>query len=149
MRDVVFKAPAGSLSRIAPVVFGDELFQAALLRMGWKANRLSKNLAPPVTDSPLIPSRLVQPVCPNSMPHRTAGIVLAVYEASGCRNCASGHNLGDENNSSSVFAALFSPNVEAQVYLIEIGMKRNWEAPKKPGAAESKANEAKVCGSVE
>ena len=65
------------------------------------------------------------------------------------RNGASRHDLGNENNSSSVFAIVFAANIEAQVYLIEIGVKGNWETSKQLGAAESKAHEADVCFSVE
>jgi hypothetical protein len=48
---------------------------------------------------------------------------------SGCRNRSSRHNLSDENNSSSIIAAFLATNVEAQVYLLELGVKRNWETP--------------------
>ena len=83
------------------------------------------------------------------MPHRKIYVVLTVDEASGCRNCASGHDLGNENNSSAVIAPLFATNVEAEVYLLEIGMKRNWETPKELGVGELEAHKAEVGSSLE
>jgi hypothetical protein len=83
------------------------------------------------------------------VPHWKACIVLAVYELSGCRNRSSRHNLSDENNSPSIIAAFLATNVEAQVYLLELGVKQNWETPEQFSAAEAKAHKADVCSSVE
>ncbi|MFZ1053169.1 MAG: hypothetical protein WAN41_21000, partial [Candidatus Sulfotelmatobacter sp.] len=60
MRDMIFEATTGSLTRIAPVVFGDELFQTPPSWMFWRANGLSRDLAPPAVNLPLIRSRLAQ-----------------------------------------------------------------------------------------
>ncbi len=49
------------------------------------------------------------------------------WKSGGRRNRAFRHNLGDEDNSSSIIVALFATNIEAQVDFIEIGMKRHWE----------------------
>ncbi len=94
------------------------------------ANCLTRELAPFAVNLPLILDRLPQLLGLNVVPHRKACIVFAIYESGGCRNRASGHNFGDKNHSPSVFAALFPANVEAQIYLIEIGMKRHRDTPK-------------------
>src|SRR5208282_2132568 len=60
MRDMIFEATTGSLTRRAPVVFGDELFQTPPSWMFWRANGLSRDLAPPAVNLPLIRSRLAQ-----------------------------------------------------------------------------------------
>jgi hypothetical protein len=113
MRDVIFDATTGSLTCATPVVFGDELFQTFLLRMRWKANGLGREPAPLVADLPLILGRLIQLVRLNAVRHRKAGIVLPVYQASGCRNCTFRYDLGNEDNSSSFIAAFFATNVQA------------------------------------
>jgi len=149
MRDVIFEATTASLSRITPIVFGDELFQTRLLRIYWNAYGLRREPAPLVANLPLVLGRLAQPLRPNAVPHRKIYVVLTVDEASGGRNCASGHDLGNENNSSAVIAPLFATNVEAEVYLLEIGMKRNWETPKELGVGELEAHKAEVGSSLE
>lgn len=110
-------------------MFGDELFQTPLLRMCWKSHGLSREAAPLAANSPLILDRLIQLFRLNEMLHRKVSIILSVYQPSGCRDCASGHNLGNENNAPSITAAFFPMNVETHVYLVEIGVKRNWETP--------------------
>jgi hypothetical protein len=113
MRDVIFDATTGSLRRITPVVFGNELFQTPLLRLCRNAYSLSREGAPVIADLPLILGPLVQLFRFNVVPHRKVFIVLPIYQASGCGNCASGHHLGDKGNSSSIIAAFFATNVEA------------------------------------
>ena len=129
MRDVIFDAATGSLSRIAPIVFGDELFQTPLLRMGWKVDGLGREPAPLATNLPSILGYHTQVIRLNAMLHRKVRIVFSVEQASGCRDGASGHDLGNEDNSSSIIAAFFATNVEAQVYLVKVGVKRDREAP--------------------
>jgi hypothetical protein len=58
------------------------------------------------------------------------------------------HDFSDENNPSSILAAVFATDIEAQVYFIEIGMKRNRKTPKQPGAAKPKTHEANICFSL-
>ena len=109
--------------------FGDELLQTSLWRTLRRVNSPSRERAPSVANLPLILSRLPKPSGLSVVPHWKACIVLAVYELSGCRNRSSRHNLSDENNSSSIIAPFLATNVEAQVYLLELGVKRNWETP--------------------
>jgi len=120
MRDVVFDTTTRALSRITPVVFGDELFQTSFPRTCWITHSLSREPAPLIAGLPLILGRSPQLASLNAVFHRKASIVFAVYDACGHRNCESGHNLSDENNSSAILAAIFAANVESQVYLIEI-----------------------------
>jgi hypothetical protein len=79
------------------------------------------------------------------MLHRQAYIVLSIYETSHSRNRQPRYNFGDEHNASSVFIPLLATDVKAQVYLIEIRMKRDGKEPKEFGAAKPKAHEANVC----
>ena len=130
MRDVVFDATTRSLSRIAPVVFGDELFQTPVLRKFGKAYGSGRELAPPVANLPSVLGRIPERFCLEMMLHRETHIVLAVHESGGHRDRVSRHNLRDENDSSSIISVFLATNIEAQVYLIEIGMKRNSETPK-------------------
>jgi hypothetical protein len=94
-------------------VFSNELLQSPLLRTLRRAYSPSSEPAPLVADPPLIFSRLSKFLGLNVVPHRKACIVLAVYESGDCRNRSFGNNLGDENNSSSIIAALFATNIEA------------------------------------
>jgi hypothetical protein len=79
------------------------------------------------------------------MLHRQAYIVLTIYKASHCRDCLLGYNFGDEYDAPSVFIALFATDVEAEVYLVEIRMKRDCKGTKEFGAAKPKAHETNVC----
>ncbi len=79
------------------------------------------------------------------MLHRQAYIVLTIYKASHRRDCLLGYNFGDEHDASSVFFALLATDVEAEVYFIEIRMKRDRNGPKEFGAAKPKAHETNVC----
>ncbi len=83
------------------------------------------------------------------MLHRQVDIVLPVHQASGHRNCSSGHHLGNEHDTSSNIIAFFPTDVEAQIYFIEIGVKRNRETAQQLGVAEPKSDQGKVCSSVE
>jgi hypothetical protein len=126
MRDVIFEATAASSSRVTPVVFGDELFQTPLLRIRWQTYSLSREPAPLVAKLPLILGCPAHTFCLNATPHRKVCIVLPVYDASGSGNCAHRNDLGNKNNSSSIIT-FFAANVESQVYLIKIGVKRDRE----------------------
>jgi len=81
--------------------------------------------------------------------HRQAYIVLTIYKASCRRDRLLGYNFRDEHYAPSVLIALLATDVEAEVYLIEIRMKRDGEGPKEFGAAKPKAHEANVCFSKE
>src|SRR5579859_2948186 len=144
MRDVVLEGGPASLPRIAPVVLGDELLQTALPRLFGKFCGLSKDPAPLAVHPPLILHTIPRPVRCNLVPHRKTHIIFAIEHASGGRNRAFGHDLGDEYNSYSLFASRFSPDVESQIHFIKIRMKRNREAPEQLGAAELKTDEADV-----
>jgi hypothetical protein len=76
--------------------------------------------------------------------HRQAYIVLSVYKTRHSRNCPLRYNFGDEHNAPSVFISLLPTDVKAEVYLIEIRMKRSGKGPKEFGAAKPKAHEANV-----
>ena len=106
-------------------MLGDELFQTPLLRMCWNAFNLNGEAAPVIAEFPPVLSRLIHPFHVGAVLHRKVSVVLPVYEASARRNRSPGHDFGNENNPSSILAAFFATNVEAQVYLIEIGMERN------------------------
>jgi hypothetical protein len=114
-----------------------------------KTNGLSKEHAPLAADSPSILDCLVQSLRFDTILHRQAGIVFAVHQASGHRNCSSRHHLGNEHDTSSNIIAFFPTDVEAQIYFIEIGVKRNWETAQQLGVAEPKADQGKVRSSVE
>jgi hypothetical protein len=60
-----------------------------------------------------------------------------------------GNNFGNENDAPSVFIALFATDIEAEVYFVEIRMKRDGKGPKEFGATKPKAHEANVCFSEE
>jgi hypothetical protein len=102
-------------------------------------------MAPVISDLPLILNLLFQPIRTNVVLHRQAYIVLAIYKASHRCDCPLGYNFGDEYNTPSVFIALLATNVEAEVYFIEIRMKRDRNGPKEFSAAKPKAYEANVC----
>jgi hypothetical protein len=82
-------------------------------------------VAPPTTKLPLILGGSDRAPGLNAVLHRTVSVVLPIYETGGSRNRTAGHDLGNENNSSSILAGFFASNIEAQVYLIEIGVKWN------------------------
>ena len=50
---MIFERTPGSLSRIAPVVLGNELFQPPFLGTCWRARSLSPETAPLIADLPL------------------------------------------------------------------------------------------------
>jgi len=83
------------------------------------------------------------------VPHRKAYIVLTIYKASHRRDCLLGYDFGDKDDAPSAFIALLTTDVEAEVYLIEIRMKRDRKGPKEFGAAKPKAHEANVRSSSE
>ena len=128
---MIFDATSATtwLSRIAPVVFRDELFQTSLLGMYWKAYVLSREPAPPFGNLPLILDCLIRPFCINTVTHWKTCIVLPVQQSSGCRNCASRDYFCNEDNSSSLLPAFLAANIEAKVDLLKIDVKWNWEAP--------------------
>jgi hypothetical protein len=97
--------------------------------MRWKVDGLGREPAPLATNLPLILGYHTQIIRLNAVLHRKARIVFSVEQASGCRDCAPGHDLGNEDNSSSIIAAFFATNVEAQVYLVKVGVKRDRETP--------------------
>jgi len=130
MRDIIFDAMTALLSRIAPVVFSDELLQTPRLGMLWSAYGSSRQPAPLVVNPPLIFSCFSKLLCLNVVPHWKACVILFVYNAGCRRNRVFRHNLGDENNPSSITAALVPTNIETQVDLIEISVKRNGKTPK-------------------
>jgi hypothetical protein len=76
--DMIFEGTAVALSRITPVVFGNELFHAPLLRMRWKTESLSREAAPMIANPPAIFSGLVQPFRLNVVVHWTISVVLAI-----------------------------------------------------------------------
>jgi hypothetical protein len=146
---MIFETATTPPSRITPVVFRDELLQASLLRMRWKPGGLGGKVAPLAVDLPTILYDFCQFPRLDAVPHREVRIVLAVKNPGGYGNRAPGHDLRDENNSSSIIATVFAANVEAQVDLIEISVKWNGETSEKPGTAESKAHEAEVGSPLE
>ena len=146
---MIFEATTGPLGRVTPIVFGYELLQT---RLGWmcgKPHGFCGEFAPLCPKLPLVHSRFSRLFRPDAVSHRKTFVVLAIYEASGGCNCPFGHDLGYENNSSSLLAALLPANVEAQIHLVEIGMKRNREASKQLRTAETKAHQADICLSLE
>jgi hypothetical protein len=142
VRDTVFQAAAISLPGITPVVFGDELFQTSLRRIG-------EELAPLAANFPLIFGHPAACFCLDSVLHREVSVIFPIYEAGGGGDCPSGHDLGNEDNPSAILAAIFAPNVESQVHLLELSMEGNWEIPEELGPAESKTYEADVCFPLE
>jgi hypothetical protein len=102
-------------------------------------------MAPVISDLPLILNLLFRPIRANVVLHWQAYIVLTIYKARRRRDCPLGYNFGNEHDAPSVFVALFATDVEAEVYLIEIRMKRDRNRPKEFGAAKPKAHEANVC----
>src|SRR5579863_7904110 len=100
-------------------MLGDELFQAPLLGTSWWPGRLSRNCAPLAGKLPfililiLIFRRRTQSLRYDSVPHRKISVVFAVQEARRRRDGSSGHNFGDEDNSSSLFVVVLAANVEA------------------------------------
>jgi hypothetical protein len=61
----------------------------------------------------------------------------------------SGHNFGNKNYASSILDAFSATNVEAQVYLIEIRVKRNGATAEYLGATELKTHQAEVGSSLQ
>jgi hypothetical protein len=90
---------------------------------------LCTQMAPVISELPLILNFLFQPTRANLMLHRQAYIVLTIYKASRNCDCLLGHNFGDEHNAPSVFIAFLATDVEAEVYLIEIRMKGDGKRP--------------------
>jgi hypothetical protein len=83
------------------------------------------------------------------MLHRQAYIVLSIYKTSDHRDRLLRYNFSDEHNAPAAFMFLLATDVKAEVYLIEIRMKRNGKGPKEFGAAKPKAYEANICFSME
>jgi hypothetical protein len=127
MRYVIFDTLTASLSRITPVVFGDELFQTALWRMCWMADCLRGEPAPLTADLPLILRRFIHSFSFNAVLHRKMYIVFSVHDPSRRCNRTSRDDLGDKDNSSSITPPFSATNVEAKIHFIEIGVKWNCE----------------------
>jgi hypothetical protein len=97
----------------------------------------------------LIFDALFRPIGAHVVLHRQAYIILSIYKTSHRRDRLLGYNFGDEHNAPSDFISLLATDEKAEVYLIEIRIKRDSKGPKEFGAAKPKAHEANVCFSKE
>ena len=82
------------------------------------------------------------------MLHRKADVVLSVCESGNLCYYSFRHNLCDKGHSSSVFARFLAANVESQIHLIKISMKRDRSEAEKSCAEEPKADQANVCSAL-
>ena len=95
--------------------------------------------APLILELPFIGDRLFRLLSANVVAHGQTYVVLAIYEASRRRDHPLRYDFGDEHYASAVFIAFPATDVEAEVYLIEIEMKRDGERSEELGVAKAKA----------
>ena len=125
---MIFERTTRSLSRITPVVFGNELFQTPFPRTGRIASSLSPEATPLVANLPLILGAFVQSPRLNAVPHRMVSIILPICDTGHSCDSASGYDFGNKDDASFILVAFSATNVEAQVDLVEIDVKRNGES---------------------
>jgi len=147
--DAVFGSPAGAAPVVAPVMLGDELFEAAFGGECRRASGLRADASGIAIHAPFVLGgdggfRLLDAVA-----HREADVVLAVNEIGGQGDGATRDDLADENDAATVVARDAAANVEAEVHFVEIGVNGNRENSGEPGAEKAEADEACVRATVE
>jgi hypothetical protein len=80
--------------------------------------------------------------------HRKADVILSIRKSSELRDCPPGNNFGDKDHTSSVLVPAISADIESQVDLVEIGMKRNPKRAKELCMAKLEGHQANVGSSV-
>src|SRR2546427_8585602 len=138
-----------SLSRIAPIVLANELFQATLFGRRGSNRRMRIQPVPSAVELPRILGCFAGPVRLDAVPHRKADVILSIRKSSDLRDCPFGNNLGDKNHTPPVLIAFFATDVESQVYLVKIGMKGNTKRAEELCLAKLEAHQADVRSSVE
>src|SRR6266404_2675285 len=143
MRHAVFHATTSGLSRISPVMLGDELFNRALswqfrIAIGFKIHLVPEVSAPPSVRYPqtIIASRV------NLMRHWESHIILFVERAGNQCNCPARNQLPDKHYTSPDFVPYLPSHVKAQVHFLEIRVHRNWQEPEQFCLKKSKSDEA-------
>src|SRR3979490_2744396 len=139
----VFHATAAGLSRISPVMLGDDLFNRALawqfrIAVGFHVHLAPEVLVPPSVRYPqtMIASRA------NLMRHWESHIILLVECAGNECICPTRNQLPDEHYTSPDFAPHLPSHVKPQVHFFEIRVHRNWQKPEQLCLKKSKSDEA-------
>src|SRR5271163_672495 len=115
---------------IAPIVLGDELLQAALRSLRGTGRCLRIEPAPRAVELPPVLHRLGLSIHIDAVPHRKADVVFSIRESGDLCHCPPGNNFGDKNQTSAILVPGIAANVESQVYLVEMGVKRNRKSAK-------------------
>jgi hypothetical protein len=76
------------------------------------------------------------------MSHRESTVILSVHETRDLCNGPPGHNFADEDDSSPHGRAFAAPDIQAEIYFLEIRMKRNTTKSEESGAEKSEAHKA-------
>src|SRR6516225_7180987 len=147
--DAIFERPTVSPVGIAPLVFGDELFEAAFRYRRGRGRCVRVQPAPDAIPSPLVLGDARRLIGPDAMLHRQADVVLAVHQAGKTSHRPLRDDLGNEDYASAVLAAGFASHVKAQVYLFKFRVKGYGEAAKEPGVAKLETHQAEVGLSTE
>ena len=124
VRYAIFERFSAPLSCITPIVFGDELFHAPLPSVCRLADGPRGKRAPFLAHLPSIFRRPVRAFRFNPVLHRKVYILLPVHHPSRRRNCSSGHDLRNEDDTSSKISTVLATDVEAEIHLIKSGVKR-------------------------
>src|SRR4029077_6871172 len=143
MCHAVFHGITAGLSRISPVMLGDELLNRALAWQYRIASGFKVDLAPAVIGPPSVRhTQTISASRANLMRHCDSHIVLFVEPAGNECNCPSWNQLPNEYHPSPEFAPCLPSHVKAQVHFLEIRVHRNWQEPQQFCLKKSKSNEA-------
>ena len=78
MADVIFEGISISLFRIAPMMLGDELFEAAFRDRCGRGSCKSEELAPRAVELPFVLGCFGRPIGVDAVPHRKADVIFLV-----------------------------------------------------------------------
>src|SRR6202041_644475 len=135
--------PPVALRRIPPIMFGDELFQAACGGKKGRAGCCGAHRAPFTPEFPFIlggrefGSR-------NCVTHRTREIFFAVRPACHLRDRPARHHFLYEYHASPYFTTFATPDVKTQIYFIKIHVEGDRHDAENPGAQKLETDNADV-----
>jgi hypothetical protein len=149
MGNVIFKCVSVTLSGITPIVLGNELQQAAVRGLHGTGRCLRRELTPRSVELPSILGRLDRAMQVDAVLRWKAEVVLLIRKPGNLRDCPPGHDFGDKDDASPVLVPGVTANIEPQVDLVEIGVKRNGKRAEEFCPAKLKGYQANVGSSIE
>src|SRR5262249_55606217 len=79
--------------------------------------------------------------------HRNSNIIFSVKRPRYESDCGTRHKFPNENHAAPPCVRRFPPNVETQIYFLEIAVQRNWQA-QKACVEKQKPNNTEECFTV-